>query len=86
MPEFACPPDAICRPTFWNIPVWMQITLYALSVVSIGIFALGFLQHILFWRRGKGSYGVKDIPQRIKNFLTLGVATKKSSRKISPRA
>ncbi len=62
----------------------MQLTLYALAFLSSGIFALGFLQHILFWRRGKGSYKIDNIPQRLKNFLTLGVATKKTVTENQP--
>jgi Fe-S oxidoreductase len=77
MPEFACPPGTICRPTFWNIPEWLQITLYVLALVSIALFFSGFWRHIRFWRRGQAPYPVDSIPQRLKNFLTFGVATKK---------
>lgn len=77
MPEFACPDGVICRPTFWNIPEWLQVTLYVLSLVSIALFFYGFWRHVRFWRRGRAPFRVDDIPQRIKNFLTFGVATKK---------
>jgi Fe-S oxidoreductase len=77
MPEFACPPGTICRPTFWNIPEWLQVTLYVLALVSIALFFYGCWRHIRFWRRGRAPYHIDDIPQRLKNFLTFGVATKK---------
>lgn len=77
MPEFACPAGTICRPTFWNIPEWLQVTLYLLSLVSIALFFYGFWRHVRFWRRGRGPFSIDDVPQRIKNFLTFGVGTKK---------
>ncbi len=76
MPEFACPAGVVCRPTFWNIPEWLQITLYVLALVSIAFFFYGFWLHIRFWRRGHGAFSVDSIPQRLKNFLTFGVATR----------
>lgn len=84
MPEFACPANTICRPTFWNIPDWLQVTLYLLSFVSIALFFYGFWRHIRFWRRGRSPYRVDNIPQRLKNFLTFGVATKKVAAENQP--
>jgi Fe-S oxidoreductase len=77
MDGFACPPGEICRPTFWNIPEWMQVTLYLLALVSIAIFFYGVWRHVRYWRSGKGAFAIGNIPERIKNFLTFGVATKK---------
>jgi Fe-S oxidoreductase len=77
MPEFACPAGTICRPTFWNIPDWLQVTLYVLSLVSIALFFYGCWRHIRFWRRGLAPYRIDDVPRRLGNFFTFGVATKK---------
>jgi Fe-S oxidoreductase len=77
MPEFACPAGTICRPTFWNIPDWLQVTLYVLSVVSVALFFYGCWRHIRFWQRGLAPYRIDDIPQRLKNFFTFGLVTKK---------
>jgi Fe-S oxidoreductase/nitrate reductase gamma subunit len=46
--------DVPFRDTFWNVPGWAQFLLYALSVVAIGVFALGLGQRIALWREGKG--------------------------------
>ncbi len=77
MPEFFCPPSAICRPTFWNISEAFQIILYASAALATGVFALGFLQHILVWRKGKGQFTFDHFWKRALNFLTFGAATKK---------
>src|SRR5574341_37882 len=77
MPEFSCPLNTICRPTFWNISEVFQIILYASAVLATGVFAFGFLQHILVWRKGKGKFTLDHFWKRALNFLTFGAATKK---------
>ena len=47
--------DVPFRDTFWNVPPWAQFLLYALSVVAIGIFALGMWQRVALWREGRAS-------------------------------
>ena len=49
--------DVPFRDTFWNVPPWAQFLLYALSVVAIGIFALGMWQRIALWREGRARRG-----------------------------
>lgn len=79
--ESFCPPDIICRPTFWNIPPWLQITLYVGGLVAALIFAYGFYRHIALWRVGQGEFDFKAITthlaDRLRNFFTFGVLTKK---------
>ncbi len=77
MPEFPCPPNSICRPTFWNIPEWLQIALYIAGVVAILVFLYGMWRHVRHWRKGKGKATVHPLSERIKLWLTNGVATKK---------
>ncbi len=77
MPEFSCPPNIFCRPTFWNIHEAFQIFLYAAGAFAAGIFFLGFLQHVLVWRQGKGKFDFKPFFKRALNFFQFGVATRK---------
>jgi Fe-S oxidoreductase len=75
--ESFCPPDVVCRPTFWNIPVWLQITLYAAALVVTLLFAYGVYRHIRLWRVGKGPFQLDYLGQRLRNLLTFGILTKK---------
>lgn len=79
--EAFCPPDLICRPTFWNIPQWLQITLYVGGLVAALIFAYGVYRHVMLWRTGRGGLDVKtvtaNLAAKFRNFFTFGVLTKK---------
>jgi len=79
--ESFCPSDVICRPTFWNIPEWLQITLYVGGAVAALIFAYGVYRHVLLWRVGQGKLDLKEVTSqlatKLQNFFTLGVLTKK---------
>lgn len=79
--EAFCPPDVVCRPTFWNIPEWLQIVLYVGGFVAALIFAYGVYRHVMLWRVGQGNLDLKqvttELARRLKNFFTLGVLTKK---------
>jgi hypothetical protein len=77
MPEFFCPLNEICRPTFWNIPELFQIALYAGATLTVAFFALGFFLHVRVWRKGKGKFSFDRFWRRVLNFVTLGVATRK---------
>ena len=77
MPEFPCPPGLICRPTFWNIPEWLQIAVYVAGFVAIVVFFYGMWLHIQQWRKGKGKFDWGPLGERIKMWLTMGIATKK---------
>jgi Fe-S oxidoreductase len=77
MPEFACPPNEICRPTFWNIPEWLGIVLYIVGALAALVFLFGFYRHVRFWRIGKGPLRLENVWERLRTFLTYGVATKK---------
>lgn len=79
--EAFCPTDVICRPTFWNIPFWLQVTLYVGGLVAALLFFYGVYRHVMLWRVGKGELDLRAITQhlatRLKNLLTFGVLTKK---------
>jgi len=59
------PYDVPFRDTFWNVPVWAQFLLYALSVVAIGVFALGLWQRVALWREGKPERRWEQLPERV---------------------
>src|SRR5437867_3106750 len=55
------------RDTFWNVPVWAQLLLYAGGAAAIAIFAYGVWQRVQLWRAG----GPEDRFDRIPDRLTL---------------
>ncbi|TAH51575.1 MAG: 4Fe-4S dicluster domain-containing protein [Chloroflexota bacterium] len=79
--ETFCPPDVVCRPTFWNIPVWLQIAIYVGGLIAVLLFAYGAFRHLKLWRVGKGDFNFQAITAhlatRTRNFFTFGVLTKK---------
>src|SRR5512135_1170925 len=77
MPEFPCPPNEICRPTFWNIPEWLQIAVYLAGAIAILVFFYGLWLRAALWRRGKGQFTFGPLAERLKLWLRLGVATQK---------
>ena len=65
--------DVPFRDTFWNIPDWAQFLLYALSVVAIGVFALGMWQRVALWREGKPEERLDRIPERVRFLIRHGL-------------
>ncbi|MBI3827246.1 MAG: 4Fe-4S dicluster domain-containing protein [Candidatus Rokubacteria bacterium] len=53
------------RDTFWNVPGWAQIGLYAGGVVALAIFAWGLWQRIQLWRGGGAEDRLDRIPARV---------------------
>jgi Fe-S oxidoreductase len=53
------------RDTFWNVPVWAQVALYAGALVAVGIFAAGLWQHVRLWRQGTPESRFDRIPERV---------------------
>jgi Fe-S oxidoreductase/nitrate reductase gamma subunit len=54
------------RDTFWNVPAWAQVALYAGGAVAIAVFCYGFSQKIRLWRRGLPENRFDHVPQRVK--------------------
>jgi len=54
------------RDTFWNVPGWAQVLLYAGALVALAIFAWGLWRRIALWRAGPPESRFDRIPQRIK--------------------
>jgi len=61
------------RDTFWNVPGWAQFLLYALSVVAIGVFALGTWQRVSVWLEGKPENRFDRLPDRVRFLLRHGL-------------
>ncbi len=53
------------RDTFWNVPGWAQVFLYAGAVVAMAIFAWGVWRRIALWRAGLPEDRFDRIPHRI---------------------
>ncbi len=58
--------DVPVRDTFWNVPAWAEIALYAGAVVALAIFAWGLWRRVRVWRAGRPENRFDHIPQRIK--------------------
>ncbi|HET7340185.1 MAG TPA: heterodisulfide reductase-related iron-sulfur binding cluster [Methylomirabilota bacterium] len=53
------------RDTFWNVPGWAQVALYAGALVALAIFAWGLWQRIALWRAGLPENRFDHVPQRV---------------------
>ncbi len=65
--------DVPFRDTFWNVPTWAQFLLYTLSVVAVGVFALGLWQRVALWREGKPERRWERWPERVRLLLRHAV-------------
>ncbi|MBI4592850.1 MAG: 4Fe-4S dicluster domain-containing protein [Candidatus Rokubacteria bacterium] len=54
------------RDTFWNVPGWAQLLLYAGAVVALAVFAYGLGQRVRLWRAGGPERRCDRIPERVK--------------------
>jgi len=54
------------RDTFWNVPVWAQIALYAGGILAIAIFAYGLWRRVQLWRGGGPENRLDRVPERVK--------------------
>lgn len=86
--ETFCPPDVICRPTFWNIPVWLEVVLYVAGFIAALIFFYGAWRHYKLWRVGQGDLNLKTVRAqlggKLRNFLAYGIFTKKVAGENQP--
>jgi Fe-S oxidoreductase len=53
------------RDTFWNVPGWAQVALYAGGAVAVAIFAWGVWRRVTLWRRGLPEDRFDRIPTRV---------------------
>lgn len=65
--------DVPFRDTFWNVPGWAQFLLYALSVVAIGVFALGLWQRAALWLEGTPEKRFDRLPDRLRFLWRHGI-------------
>src|SRR5258706_9600076 len=66
MVEALMTPTIPFRDTFWNVPVWAQIALYAGGILAIAIFAYGLLRRGQLLRGGGPENRLDLIPDRVK--------------------
>ncbi len=59
-------PDIPFRDTFWNVPAWAQVALYAAGLLAIAVFAHGLWQRVQLWRAGRPENRFDRIPERVK--------------------
>ena len=59
-------PNVPFRDTFWNVPAWAQIALYAAALVAIVVFAYGLWQRVRLWRAGRPENRFDRVPERVK--------------------
>jgi len=58
------------RDTFWNVPGWAQVGLYAGGLLAIAIFAWGLAQRVRLWRQGGPEARFDHLPARLGLLLT----------------
>ncbi len=84
MPEFPCPPGLVCRPTFWNIPFWLQVVVYLGGLIAALVFVYGYWRRFRIVRQGKGKFDWRPLLPRLKLWLTNGVLTQKVILDLQP--
>jgi Fe-S oxidoreductase/nitrate reductase gamma subunit len=58
-------PEIPFRDTFWNVPPWAQIALYAGAVIALALFAHGLYRRVALWRAGLPEDRFDRIPERL---------------------
>jgi Fe-S oxidoreductase/nitrate reductase gamma subunit len=57
------------RETFWNIPPWAIVAVYAGGLLAVGIFVWGVWQRVMLWRRGGPEMRWDHLPVRVGRVL-----------------
>ncbi|HEV8640724.1 MAG TPA: heterodisulfide reductase-related iron-sulfur binding cluster [Methylomirabilota bacterium] len=57
------------RDTFWNVPAWAQIALYAGALAAVAVFVYGMWQRVRLWRAGRPQDRFDRVPERVKLVL-----------------
>jgi Fe-S oxidoreductase len=57
------------RDTFWNVPDWAQIALYAGALAAVAVFVYGMWQRVRLWRAGRPQDRFDRVPERVKLVL-----------------
>lgn len=56
----------IARPTFWNIPVWGEVGVYALGILAVAILAYGIWLNVAYWRKSSERQQAVSGEERLK--------------------
>jgi Fe-S oxidoreductase len=65
--------DLPVRETFWNIPLWAVVAVYAGGIAASGVFAWGVWQHVRRWRQGGPDPRWGDLGLRMRRLLVEGL-------------
>jgi Fe-S oxidoreductase len=65
--------DLPFRDTFWNVPPWAQIALYAGATIAIAAFVWGVVQRARVWLGGKPEMRWDRLPTRVGRLISFGL-------------
>jgi len=77
----------VLRPTFCNVPHWAELSLYLMSMVALGIFALGTWRHGQAWMAGQAGVPARHLGrpgQRLGHLLRYALAQRKTAERRLP--
>jgi Fe-S oxidoreductase len=65
--------DLPFRDTFWNVPPWAQLALYAGATIAIAAFVWGVVQRARVWLGGKPEMRWDRLPARVGQLIAFGL-------------
>jgi Fe-S oxidoreductase len=65
--------DIPFRDTFWNVPHWAQLALYAGATVAMGVFFWGLVQRARVWGGGRPEMRWDRLPTRVGLVIAFGL-------------
>ncbi len=72
------------RDSYWNIPLWLRVVMFAVIAVSLGIMALGLRERARLWRKGEPAVGFDRIGARLARTFRYAVAQVRIARDAYP--
>ncbi len=63
----------LARPTFWNIPKWMEVAQYIGGFLAVTLFVYGVARHVRRWRLGQPERIQGSAWQRVKGLVRFGL-------------
>ena len=65
--------DLPFRDTFWNVPYWAQLALYAGATLAMAVFFWGLVQRARLWMGGRPEMRWDHLPTRVGLVVTFGL-------------
>lgn len=79
--------DAIpYRDSYWNIPVWLRIAMFAFMAVALAIMAYGIWRRAKLWRQGQPEAGFDRPVERLRRTFRYAIAQVGVARERYPAA